>query len=120
MKILSSVRRRWMLEGIVFRVLLSLAVSMALWFLLDRLGYGSPLYGIVLFGILTLAALMLFSSWRVTLADTARALDRWLPELEESSHLLLRRENDLGALERLQATRIEGRLDKARLPHPFR
>lgn len=120
MKILSSVRRRWMLEGIVFRVLLSLAVSMALWFLLDRLGYGSPLYGIVLFGILTLAALMLFPSWWVTLADTARALDRWLPELEESSHLLLRRENDLGALERLQATRIEGRLDKARLPHPFR
>jgi len=120
MNILSAVRRRWMLEGIVFRVLLSLAVSLALWLLLGRLGYRSPLYGIVLFGIFALAALMLFPSWKITLVDTARALDRWLPELEESSHLLLRPENDLGALEKLQAARIEGRLDKAHLPHPFR
>ena len=120
MDILSSVRRRWMLEGIVFRVLLSLAVSLALWLLLGRLGYGSPLYGIVLFGIFALAALMLFPSWKITLVDTARALDRWLPELEESSHLLLRSENDLGALEKLQAARIESRLGTAHLPHPFR
>lgn len=109
-----------MLEGIVFCVLLSLAVSLALWLLLSRWGYGSPLYGILLFGMLMLAALMLFRSWRITLADTARALDRWLPELEESSHLLLRPEHELGALEKLQVVRIEGRLGQARLPHPFR
>jgi len=118
--ILSTVRRRWMLEGIVFYVLLSLSVSLTLWILLGRWGYGAPLYGIGIFCLLSLAALLLFRGWKITLVDTARALDRWIPELEESSHLLLRPENDLGALEKLQAARIEGRLDKAQLPHPFR
>jgi len=109
-----------MLEGIVFYVLLSLSVSLTLWILLGRWGYGAPLYGIGIFCLLSLAALLLFRGWKITLVDTARALDRWIPELEESSHLLLRPENDLGALEKLQAARIEGRLDKAQLPHPFR
>jgi len=120
MNILSSVRRRWMLEGVIFCVLLSLAVSLAFWLLLSRWGLGAPLYGVGIFCILIVTALLLFPSWRITLVDTARALDRWLPELEESSRLLLRPESDLGALEKLQAARIEGRLDHARIPHPFR
>src|SRR5437016_4042676 len=107
--ILSSVRRRWMLEGIVFCVLVSLAVSLLIWEFIGRWGYDSPFNLMVLFGVFLLATLLLLPSWKITLRDTARALDRWLPELEESSHLLLRPENELGALEKLQAARIEGR-----------
>jgi len=109
-----------MLEGIVFCMLLSLTVSLLIWELIGRLGYDSPLNLLLLFGVSLLVILLLLRSWRVTLIDTARALDRWLPELEESSHLLLRPKHDLGALEKLQATRIEARLDHAKLPHPFR
>jgi len=118
MNILSSVRRRWMLEGIVFCMLLSLSVSLLIWELIGR--WGSPFNLMVLFGIFLFAALLLLPSWKISLTDTARALDRWLPELEESSHLLLKPENELGALEKLQAARIEGRLYHAKLPHPFR
>lgn len=109
-----------MLEGIVFCIFLSLAVSLLIWEIIGRWGYDSPFNLMGLFGVSLLATLLLLRSWRITLTDTARALDRWLPELEESSHLLLRPENDLGTLEKLQAARIEARLDHAKLPHPFR
>src|SRR5258706_576039 len=118
--IIQSLQRRWMLQGLAFCGLLSTAVSLLLMFFLHWWGYDSPWYGGLLFGVICSAALLLFPSWRVTVADAARILDKHVPELEESSSLLLKADDELGALERLQAARIAARMHNLRLPHPLR
>jgi hypothetical protein len=109
-----------MAQGLVFCGLLSVAVSLLLMAVLARWGYGSSWYGALSFGVMCWIALMIFPAWRVTVADTARILDKHLPELEESCGLLLRPEEELGPLERLQAGRVKDRLHAQRLPHPLR
>ncbi|HXB91923.1 MAG TPA: DUF4175 family protein [Puia sp.] len=114
-----SLRRRWKWSGIVFCALLALAVSLpvttVLYSILD-----APIWlAIPVFGIGMVAFLFLFPYWRIQPMDTARYLDRNLPELEESSWLLLQPENGLGALQRLQVTRTAKRLADITTPRPF-
>jgi hypothetical protein len=109
-----------MMEAIFFRVLLSIAVSLLIWLLLILLGYRTAVFGIGICCIVTFTTFLVFPRWNLTLMDTARALDRWLPELEESSLLFLKPEHELGPLEKLQAARIGARLEIAKLPNPFR
>jgi len=109
-----------MAQGLAFCGLLSVAVSTLLMTVLSWWGYGSLWYGVLSFGVVSWIALMIFPAWRVTIADTARILDKQLPELEESCGLLLRSSDELGPLERLQAGRVMDRLHTLRLPHPLR
>ena len=118
--ILQSLQRRWMVQGLIFCGLLSVAVTLLLMIALAWWGYGSLWWGAGLLVLSIVVLLLVFPSWRITITDTARVLDKHLPELEESSHLLLKRDDELGALERLQAVRIGRRLDGLRLPHPLR
>lgn len=118
--ILLSVQRRWAVQGLIFCGLLAIAVSLLLTIVLHRWGYGSLWYGIALFAVICCAALLVFPSWRVTVVDVARILDRHVPELEESCGLLLKPAEELGALEKLQVVRVGQRLSRARLPHPLR
>ncbi|HVW59865.1 MAG TPA: DUF4175 family protein [Puia sp.] len=118
--ILRSVQRRWSVQGFLFCGLLAIAISLLLTAVLHRWGYDSLWHGIVLFVFLCCIALLIFPSWRVTVTDAARILDRHVPELEESCGLLLKPMEELGALEKLQAGRIGQRLREARLPHPLR
>ncbi|MDO6434975.1 hypothetical protein Q4E93_30455 [Flavitalea sp. BT771] len=108
-----------MTQGLVFCGLLSLAVSLLLMAVLARWGYGSLWYGAVFFIVVYGITLWLFPSWRVTVVDIARILDKRLPDLEESCGLLLRPVEALGALERLQAERVRERLHAQRLPQPL-
>src|SRR6187399_731585 len=119
-KIVGSLRRRWMIGGLVFCLLLSVAVSLLLMVALRWWGYDDMWLVVLCFAVVCFLSLWLFPSWRVTEADTARILDMHLPELEASSGLLLLPEEELGMLQRLQAARVGQRLTRARLPHPLR
>lgn len=117
--ILNALQRRWMIGGLLFCLLLTIAVSLLLTTLLRWWGY-DPLWVVVICSVAAgWVSLWLFPSWRVTVADTARILDKYLPELEESSGLLLLPEEELGGLQRLQAARIGQRLTTAKLPRPL-
>jgi len=111
---LSALHRRWKAEGILYCLLLGLAVSILPGVMVS-----------VAVGVLALlfsfaVALVVFPYWRLTLMDIARYMDRALPELEESCGLLLRPVSELGPLERLQAARTEDRLRSVSVPVPFR
>jgi len=112
--ILLRLQRRWKTEGLVFCLLLAVAVS---W--LPALIVAWWVGGLVLLSGLG-AALFFFPYWRLTPADVARYLDKQLPVLEESSGLLLRPEEELSGLERLQRTRTEKKLAGLSAPRPLR
>lgn len=116
---LNVLRRRWRAESIGYCLLLALAVSILLT-TAAHIGLGWPLWaGVLLFGACFGIALMLFPLWRMGLADIAAYLDRRLPELEESCGLLLRRDEQLGSLERLQVERMKKRWDGMVMPKPL-
>ena len=111
---LSALQKRWKAESIVYCLLLGLAVSILPGVMV------SVVVGVLVLMLSFGVALVVFPYWRLTLMDTARYLDRQLPELEESCELLLRPVSELGPLERLQAARTEARLRSVKVPVPFR
>src|SRR5438309_1121935 len=100
---LRALQKRWKAESIVYCLLLGLAVSILPGVMV------SVVAGVLVLVLSFAVALVVFPYWRLTLMDTARYLDRQLPELEESCGLLLRPVSELGPLERLQAARTEAR-----------
>jgi len=117
---LHRLQRRWKAGGFVYCLLLALAGGVLLTAVLHA-GLGWPLWAggpaVLLCLVISLA---LSPYWRITMADTARYLDRILPELEESCGLLLRGMAELGPLEKLQATRTAEKLARIRAPRPLR
>ena len=117
---LDRLQRQWKAESFVYCLLLALAGAVLLTAVLHA-GMGWPLWSggpaVLLCLVISLA---LSPYWRLTRTDTARYLDRVLPELEESCGLLLRGGAELGPLEKLQAARTAERLDLIRAPHPLR
>ncbi|HVU95152.1 MAG TPA: DUF4175 family protein [Puia sp.] len=118
-KKLRSICWRWRAGGILFCLLVALAATVAV----VEVGWSDfkwPLWAVLpVFAGSFGGALLLFPTWRIRLADVVSYLDRRLPELEDSCGLLLRRPEDLGRLERLQAARVEERLLSAKLPRPM-
>ncbi len=115
-----SLRRRWKWSGIVFCALLALAIGLPVTAILHLIFLAPIWLAIPVFGIGFAASLFLFPYWRIQPMDTARYLDRHVPELEESSWLLLQPESELGMLQRLQAARTTKQLAEIRTPHPLR
>ena len=111
---LGALQRRWKAESILYCLLLGLAVSILPGVMV------SVVAGVLALVLSFAVALWIFPYWRITLTDTARYLDRQLPELEESCGLLLRPVSELGPLERLQAARTEARFRLVSVPMPFR
>lgn len=101
-----------MLQGLAFCGLLSVVAGL--------LPIGSPWYIALLCGSVCFIILLFFFPWKVTVIDTARILDKSLPELEESCGLFLKSENELGPLEKLQVARIAGRLSSIQRPRPLK
>jgi hypothetical protein len=118
--ILRSLQRRWVAQSLVFCGLLSIAVSLLLMAALSRWGDGSLWYGVLAFVLIFCVTLLIFPSWRVTLTDTARILNKQVPQLEESCGLFLKEAGELGPLERLQAVRIQEKIKGLKPPHPLR
>ena len=118
-KKLRAIWRRWRVGGFLYCLFVALAVAgvvMAVGFVFFdwRRWIEVPVIAGCFGG-----ALLLFPGWRMRLRDVVRYLDRQLPELEDSCGLLLRRPEELGRLERLQAARVEKRLLSARIPRPM-
>jgi hypothetical protein len=117
---INMLQRRWKAESFVYCLLLAMAGDVVLTAVL-HVGMGWPLWvGGPAAMLCLVISLMLSPYWRITLTDTARYLDRMLPELEESCGLLLRGGMELGPLEKLQAARTAERLDRIKFPHPLR
>jgi hypothetical protein len=117
---LEALQKRWKAESFFYCLLLAFAGSVLLTTAL-HVGAGWPLWTGWPIGVLLLvAALFLFPYWRMGLTDIVRYLDQLLPELEESCGLLLRDGSELGSLERLQAGRVEAKLERVAVPDPVR
>ena len=117
---LEALQRQWKAESFAYCLLLALACGVLLTTALHA-GAGWPVWagwpiGVLSFGV----ALLLFPYWRMSLTDISRYLDGLLPELEESCGLLLREDAELGPLEKLQAIRTAGLLNRLSTPHPLR
>ena len=119
MKKLNDLRRRWRRQGLLYCALLALAVvlpataGLHLW-----LGW-SLWVGLVVLAAALGLCLWVVPFWRIGVNDIAVYLDRTVPELEDSSGLLLRASAELNGLERLQVARVEERLSRVVLPRPF-
>ena len=117
---LNVLRRRWRVESFVYCGLLTLAGSVLL-IAGMHVAAGWPWWvGWVIGVVLGAAVLWRTPYWRMTVTDIARYLDRRIPELEESCGLLLRGPGELSLLERLQAGKVEERLDRVIAPDPLR
>jgi hypothetical protein len=117
---LEALQRQWKAESFAYCLLLALACGVLLTTALHT-GAGWPVWAGWPIGALSFgAALLLFPYWRMSLTDISRYLDRLLPELEESCGLLLRADSELGPLEKLQAIRMAGLLNRLSTPHPLR
>jgi hypothetical protein len=117
---LTALQRRWKAEGFVYCLLLGVSVGLplgaTLWGFFGWPGWVGAL--VFLTGCITGGLLSPYR--RLSLADIASYLDRQLPELEESSGLLLKPVNELGPLEQLQAKRMEAKFAGLSLPRPMR
>ncbi|HEY6902123.1 MAG TPA: DUF4175 family protein [Puia sp.] len=112
---IGALQQRWRVEGFAYCLLLALTIG-----LVAMLVSGwNWVVGILMFMGGFVLMLWWTDYWQVTLKDVARYLDRQLPELEESSGLLLRPAEELGALERLQVARIVNRMGSLQMPKPF-
>jgi hypothetical protein len=110
---LKRLRWRWRAAGLLYCLLLALAVGAPVTALVGAMAGGC------VFGGSLVVALFVFPYWRLSLDDVVRYLDRRLPELEESCGLLLSPLAGLGPLQRLQAKRIGSRLGGVEVPRPF-
>jgi hypothetical protein len=119
-KKIGSLQRQWKTGGILFCLLLALSISLLLTLVLSEWAGLQLWVGVLFVAVSFPLLLMIYPYWRITMGDTARLLDKYLPELEESCGLLLRPVAGLGPLERLQAARTEARLLPAQPPHPLR
>jgi hypothetical protein len=116
---LKRLKWRWRAAGLLYCLLLAVAIGAPVSVLLGA-WEGGPLWvGGCVFGGCFVVTLIVFPYWRISLDDIARFLDRRLPELEESCGLLLAPLAGLGPLQRLQAKRIESRLGAVKAPRPF-
>jgi hypothetical protein len=116
---LLTLQKWWKAESFVFCLLLSVSVGLPAFVLLGGYAWFPAWGGILVWVMCFMAACLLFPYWKVTVNDVAKYLDRRLPELEESCALLLRPEEELGILEKLQAARTKERLAAVRIPRPL-
>jgi hypothetical protein len=116
---LKRLRWRWRAAGLLYCLLLALAVGVPVGMMVYAWAGGPLWLGVTFFAACFVAALLAFPYWRLSLDDVVRYLDRRLPELEESCGLLLSPLTRLGPLQRLQAKRIGSRLGGLKVPWPF-
>ena len=90
--------RKWKRDLVWLRAMQAFALSVVIAVVLYKFTSLSPAWSSVLFillwGIFTLAD----PRWKMTPSEVSRFLSRHFPELEESSHLLLRQRESLGTL----------------------
>ncbi|RYG01277.1 MAG: DUF4175 family protein, partial [Chitinophagaceae bacterium] len=104
--IISQLRNRWQIQALIARSLPALGAATLLTTILHTV-YGTSFTWIIpITLILILIGVLASGSWKFNEKDVARNLDEQFPELQASTSLLLKENEKLGLLERLQLNRI--------------
>ena len=106
--------RRWKRDLVWLRTMQALALSVVIAVVLYKFTSLSPAWSAVLFILLSGTFTFADPRWKMTPSEVSRFLSRHFPELEESSHLLLRQRGSLGTLESLQRLKVEEKLGAQR------
>jgi hypothetical protein len=116
--IIGSLKSRWRTQALLSHVLMALSVSFIL-ITLTYFMFGISFWWSVLFFITTLGLLLWRDQyWKISEHEVSRVLNKELPELQESSALLLKPQESLGFLESLQVKRITQIIDGIEKPEP--
>jgi len=112
--------RRWKRDLVWLRTMQALALSVVIAVVLYKFTSLSPAWSAVLFILLSGTFTFADPRWKMTPSEVSRFLSRHFPELEESSHLLLRQRGSLGTLESLQRLKVEEKLGALQPASPVR
>lgn len=116
--IIGALKNRWRTQALLSHVLIALSIS-SIVITLTHFMFGISLWwGIAVF-IITLSILLWQDRyWKITEQGVSLVLNKELPELQESSALLLKPAESLGFLESLQVKRIAHIIDGVEKPEP--
>jgi hypothetical protein len=106
-----SIRNWYIGYQVAADVLFAAAIAIALGAVLFYMLSYSMLFAIVIFSIVVALLMMWHRSWKVNESLISNFLDQHYPELEESSNLVLKPQEELNLLERLQLSKIEAELN---------
>lgn len=105
--IIASIRKRWTSIAVarigIYALCISLAVSGPGYYFIGAGWWTVPVLFCGSFALM----LLLTTNWRVSEREVIRFMDATFPQFEESCSLLLRKEEEMNTLERLQATRLK-------------
>jgi hypothetical protein len=113
---ISAILKKWRAINIFSDVLLSLAITCLPAMLLHKILLLPLYWGIGIFIISFVLLFIIHGTWKVDEREMARFLNRFFPELEESSDLLLKPYESLNLLEKMQAAKLKKAI--AHIPKP--
>ncbi len=117
--IISLWRRKWRTKIILSHFLLASAVTILISTVL-HLTVMLPIWiSVPLFLIIFLLLIFIQQQWKVSEWHVSRFLNQYYPELQESSHLILKPYESLNFLQKLQAEKVEQELLKIEEPKHF-
>lgn len=117
--IISSWQRKWKTKIILSHFLLASAMTILLSTLLHKTVLFPLWISIPVFLIIFLLLIFIRQQWKITEWDVSRFLNTAYPELQESSHLILKPSETLNFLQKLQAAKVEQVLLNIKEPKHF-
>lgn len=117
--VITDWQKKWKMSNILSLILLALAAALflsAIFHVLFSLSFWWILPMFLAFAVIVFSA---NTSWKITIADVARYLNNYFPELEESTELSLKPTDSLNLLERLQRQKVENLLPQLPQPKAF-
>lgn len=118
--IISSLQKKWKALNLLSIALITLAFVIVLVTCLHQL-FGYSFAWIIPAWLIVFALLVIFTrSWRIREEDVIVYLNRSIPQLEESSGLLLQPFQSLNLLEQLQVNKLKENIQYALAVHPVK
>lgn len=115
-KKISGLQKKWILFSFLRVFLYSLAIAIVIMALVNRLLLWPEWTLFPVFLLLLIIWILIGPFWKISALDISRYLDSRVPQLEESTALLLQPEGSLNVLQRLQAQKINSLLPQVSLP----
>ena len=115
-KYLRSIRMRWISSGLLASIFLATSISLiglSFWNIISPVNFWMI---IPLSMLISVGLVQTFRIWKISEQDVSRLLDQTYPQLEESSSLVLKNPEKLNILERLQAEKIENKMQSILTP----
>lgn len=113
---ISGLQRKWIFFSFLQVFLYSLGIAISITALLNRLLLWPEWTVLPAFIVLLITWILISPFWKISALDISRYLDSRLPQLEESTVLLLQPEGSLNVLQRLQVQKINSLLPQISLP----